>query len=82
MNRAEYLGYRKADQIGEVAYAYYLTKVARPLNREDFKRFFPLFAQAESKKINWQLLWRHYDIVFDVRILTDTKNNNKVIMIF
>ncbi|MDC7248646.1 MAG: hypothetical protein PQJ49_01850 [Sphaerochaetaceae bacterium] len=81
MNRAQYIEYRKAGLMGEVAYAYYLEKQPNPYPRDFFKKAFPLFAQSR-RDIDWQLMWRYFDIKFDVRILTDTKDNNKIIMIF
>lgn len=86
MNREKYIEYRKLNLIGEVAYAYYLEQPVQHCTEEEFKKYFVPFAvavkQDKTKFIDWSLLWKHYDEKFDVRILTDTKNNNKIIKIF
>ena len=79
MDRETYLQYRQENNLTPVAYDYYVNNY-NGRNKVDIRMFvktFPIFEMRErvvaasNRKdgINWGLLWKHYDMKFDVRIL-------------
>ena len=67
MTREEYIGYRKNRDITTVAFHYYNEKGGTFIPFNIFVSQFQIFHMMS--KLDWSLLWRYYDIKFQLYIL-------------
>ena len=73
MTRDQYIDLRKSNNIVPVAYNYMNENSDLRLPLDVFSVLFSKFVVVEKIGINWNLLWRHYDIKFNALILEDSK---------
>ena len=75
MKREEYIIYKLSNNIGPVAFDYYLNNCDEPISSEIFNMAFPQFLFKTFSSINWNMLWSWYDDKFKINTLYDIKGN-------